>query len=171
MTAGWGAERSLTTTWNDPRPALELVRSMSGLDYLRGILDGSVPPPPIARLLGMQIVTVDPGAVTFTLEPHESHYNPIGVAHGGVLCTILDTVTGCAVHSTLEPGWGYTSVDLNVSYLRAFGLESGTLTVTGRVVKGGRRVAFASAEATDAAGALVATATSSLLVIPPAAPR
>jgi uncharacterized protein (TIGR00369 family) len=167
--SGWGEERTKTVGWHDPKPALALVATMSGLDYLRGIRDGDVPPPPISMLLGMGITSVERGEVTFTLEPDESHYNPIGVVHGGVLVTLLDTVAGCAVHSTLEPGWRYTSIDINVSYLRAVGLDSGLLTFTGRVVKGGRRVAFATAEATDAAGNLVATATSSLLVIDPAA--
>ena len=168
---GWGAEDSLTVTWNDPAPALRLLGTMSGLDYLRGIAAGELPPPPIARLLGMDITRVDDGEVVFTLEPHPSHYNPIGVVHGGVLSTALDTVTGCAVHSTLQPGWGYTSIDLNVSYLRGVTLDSGTITFTGRVTKRGRRVMFASAEGVDSAGDLIATATSSLLVMEPRTPR
>jgi uncharacterized protein (TIGR00369 family) len=166
---GWGDERSRTTTWHDPKPALALLASMSGLEYLRGIHDGVVPPPPWAMTVGMGIDRIERGEVSFTLEPHESHFNPLGVVHGGVLCTVLDTVAGCAVHSTLEPGWAYTSIDLNVSYLRAVDLRSGLLTFTGRVVKSGRRVAFAAAEGTDAAGNLVATATSSLLVMEPRA--
>ena len=165
---GWGAEGSLTVTWNDPAPALALVRTMTGLDYLRGIATGELPPPPIARLLGMDIAEVLDGEVSFTLEPHSSHYNPIGVVHGGVLSTVLDTVTGCAVHSTLAAGWGYTSIDLNVSYLRGVTLDSGRLTFTGRVIKRGRRVMFTSAEGVDARGEVVATATSSLLVMEPA---
>jgi uncharacterized protein (TIGR00369 family) len=168
---GWGAESSRTVTWNDPRPALALVQTMSGLDYLRGIAAGELPPPPIAMLLGMGISSVEDGEVAFTLDPHASHYNPIGVVHGGVLSTVLDTVTGCAVHSTLQPGWGYTSIDLNVSYLRGVTLDSGLLTFTGRVIKRGRRVMFTTAEGVDAAGNIVATATSSLLVMEPPAPR
>ena len=164
---GWGAEDSLTVTWNDPAPALRLLGTMSGLDYLRGIAAGELPPPPIARLLGMDITRVDDGEVVFTLEPHPSHYNPIGVVHGGVLSTALDTVTGCAVHSTLQPGWGYTSIDLNVTYLRPVTLTSGMLSATGSVTKGGRRVSFATGEIRDASGAVVATATGSLLMIAP----
>ena len=164
---GWGAEDSLTVTWNDPTPALALVRTMSGLDYLRGIAARELPPPPIAQLLGMDMVGVLDGEVVFTLDPHPSHYNPIGVVHGGVLSTVLDTVTGCAVHSALAAGWGYTSIDLNVSYLRAVTLDSGRLTFTGRVIKRGRRVMFASAEGVDAAGDVIATATSSLLIMEP----
>jgi uncharacterized protein (TIGR00369 family) len=164
---GWGEERSLTVRWNDPGPALGIARGMGGLEYLEGMRDGVYPPPPIAQLLGMGMESVTRGEVVFTVEPHESQYNPLGVVHGGVACTVLDTVVGCAVHTTLEPGWFYTSIDLNVSYLRPFTLASGPLRVTGRVVKPGRRVAFAEAVAVDARGQQIATATSSLLVIPP----
>ena len=161
-------DRSLTVTWSDPMPPLELSRGMAGVDYLRAIADGSAPPPPVAKLLGMGIESVEAGVVTFTLAPHESHYNPLGVVHGGVLSTVLDTVLGCAVHSMLPAGWGYTSIDLSVSYLKAVRVDSGTVRFTGRVIKHGRRVSFASAEAVDGSGAVVATATSSLLVMAPA---
>ncbi len=162
------ADRSLHVTWADPGPPLELSRGMSGLDYLRAMRDGDVPPPPVARLLGMSIDRVDPGEVEFGLTPHESHYNPLGVVHGGVLSTLLDTVLGCAVHTTLAAGWGYTSIDLNVSYLRPVRVETGPLRFVGRVVKPGRRVAFSSAEGFDASGTPVVSATSSLLVMAPA---
>lgn len=164
---GWGAPSTLQVTWHDPVPALELVRTMSGLDYLEGMRTGQIPSPPIAELLGMSIVSVARGEVVFALPTHPSHFNPIGSVHGGILCTALDTVTGCAAHSTLEAGFGYTSIDINVSYLRGVGLDSGPLTFTGRVTKPGRRVIFTSAEGVDAAGNLVATATSSILVMPP----
>ena len=89
--------------------------------------------------------------------------------HGGVLCTLLDTVVGCAVHTTLEAGWGYTSIDLNVTYLRPVTLKTGMLTAVGTLTKGGRRVSFASGEIRDAAGAVIATGTSSLLMFEPGA--
>jgi len=148
-------------------PALALLQTRSGLEYLRGIKNGQLPPPPIAMLVGMDITVVEDGEVVFTLAPHASHYNPLGVVHGGILCTALDTVAGCAVHSTLQPGWGYTSIDLNVSYLRGVTLDTGLITFTGRVIKRGKRVMFATAEGVDATGNLVATASSSLLVIAP----
>ena len=163
----WGEERSQTVTWNDPMPALRIAATLSGLDYLRGMRDGIYPPPPISMLLGMDIVTVEEGFVTFALTPHESHFNPIGVVHGGVLATLLDSVTGCAVHSTLAAGWRYTSIDITVNYLRAVDLRTGPILFTGRLVKGGRRVAFTTAEATDSSGNVLATASSSLLVIAP----
>lgn len=164
---GWGEERSLTVHWNDPAPALGVARGMAGLEYMEGLRNGAYPAPPIAQLLGMRIESVARGEVVFTVEPHESQYNPLGVVHGGVACTVLDTVVGCAVHTTLERGWFYTSIDLNVSYLRPFTLASGPLRVTGRVTKPGKRVAFAEAVAVDGKGQEIATATSSLLVIAP----
>jgi uncharacterized protein (TIGR00369 family) len=137
---------------------------MAGLDYLRAMADGELPQAPIGGLMRFQIVSADPGRVVFTCEPDESAYNPIGAVHGGLVCTLLDSVTGCAMHSTLPSGKGYTSVEIKVNYLKAVRLTSGMLTATGTVVKAGSRVGFTEGVVTDAAGAVVATATSTLLV-------
>jgi uncharacterized protein (TIGR00369 family) len=131
------------------------------------MIDGTVQPPPIASTLGFTIISVAPGRAEFQLEPREYHFNPLGLVHGGVLCTLLDTVVGCAVHTTLESGWGYTSIDLNVNYLRPVTLKTGTLTAVGTLTKGGRRVSNAAGEIRDAAGALIATGTSSMLMFEP----
>lgn len=157
-----------TFTWDDPRAALRRAATMNGLDVLRAMRDGALPGPPIASLMSMMITEVEPGRVTFTSIPGEEHYNPIGAVHGGFACTVLDTVVGCAAHTTLEAGVGYTSIDLNVSYLRPITLETGPITAIGEVVKGGRRVIFARGTILDAAGRELATATSSLLVLAPA---
>jgi uncharacterized protein (TIGR00369 family) len=154
--------------WHDPAILASVVSSMSGLEFLQGMRDGLLPPPPIAGLIGMRLVEVDVGKVVFESEPDESVYNPIGLVHGGLVCTLADSVTGCAVHSTLEAGYGYTSIDINVSYLRAVTANSGTLRATGLITRPGRRVAFASAEIVDGFGKVVATATSSCLVMAPA---
>lgn len=114
----------------------------------------------------MSLARVEEGTAVFTCQPQESHYNPIGVVHGGLVCTLLDSALGCAVHTTLPAGIGYTSIEIRVSYLRPVTRHSGTLTCTGRVVKPGRRAAFAEGEVVDGAGKVVATATSSLLVFP-----
>ena len=110
------------------------------------------------------MVSADPGRVVFTCRPDESAYNPIGVIHGGLVCTLLDSVAGCALHSTLPQGKGYTSIEIKVNYLKAVRLTSGLLTATGTVVKSGSRVGFTEGVVTDADGAVVATATSTLLV-------
>lgn len=160
-----------TFSWDEPAAVLRRAGTMSGLDALRAMRDGTLPPPPIAALMSMAIAEVEPGRVTFTSEPGEEHYNPIGVVHGGLACTLLDTVVGCAAHTTLAAGVGYTSIDLNVSYLRPITLSTGTVTAIGEVVKGGRRVIFARGTIVDAEGRELATATSSLLVMAPEPPR
>ncbi len=162
----WGRSRSRTVTWHDPRITAAGGLQRSGLETMEAIRDGVLPPPPIAMLMQMGIGELTEGRVEFTCAIDESVYNPIGVVHGGLVCTLLDTVAGCAVHTTLPAGYGYTSIELKVNYLRAVHLTSGPLTAVGTVVKPGRRVAFAEGEVYDAAGKVVATATSSLLVFP-----
>lgn len=161
--------RSRTVSWQDPLASAAAAAGLSGLEAMRSLADGTIPPPPISELMRMSVTRVDRGEVVFACEPDESHYNPIGIVHGGLVCTVLDSVVGCAVHTTLEQGLGYTSLELKVSYLAAVTARSGTLTATGRVVKPGRRVAFAEGEVRDASGTVVATATSTLLVfvLPP----
>ena len=162
--ADWGPQRSKTVTWHDPAPSTAKGLTMAGVDYLRAMVDGELPPPPIGGLLQFDISDVKPGHVEFTCVPDESAYNPIGAIHGGLVCTLLDSVTGCAIHSTLPQGKGYTSIEIKVNYLKAVRLSSGTLTATGTVVKSGSRVGFAEGVVTDAGGAVVATATSTLLI-------
>jgi uncharacterized protein (TIGR00369 family) len=162
----WGEPRARTVTWHDPRITAAGALERSGLETMEAIRDGVLPPPPIAQLVQLDIVDLAEGRVEFSCLLDESVYNPIGVVHGGLMCTLLDTVAGCAVHTTLPQGVAYTSIELKVNYLRAVHLTSGPLTAVGRVVKPGRRVAFAEAEARDAAGRTVATASSSLLVFP-----
>ena len=161
----WGVRRTRTVSWYDPTRTAAVAESMSGLDFLSGMQEGSYPPPPIASLLGMRIRDVEQGRVVFEYEPDDSVYNPIGMIHGGVVCTLADTVIGCAVHTTLGAGASYTSIDLQVTYLRPLAATSGLVVATGVVVKPGRRVAFGRAEIVDGAEKLVAQATGSCLVM------
>ena len=160
------SERTRTIAWEDPTIGATAMTTMSGIDYLRSMLEGRVPPPPIIALMNMTMESIEPGVVTFSGQPDESHYNPIGAVHGGYACTILDSVAGCAVQSTLEQGYGYTSLEIKVNYLRGLTTTTGPLTAIGRVTKPGRRVAFAEAELRDSEGRLCATASSTLLVFP-----
>jgi uncharacterized protein (TIGR00369 family) len=114
----------------------------------------------------MTLVSAETGVVVFSAQPDESHYNPIGAVHGGFACTVLDSVAGCAVQTTLPKGTGYTSLEIKVNYLRGLSTTTGPLTATGRVIKPGKRVAFAEGELTDSEGRIVATASSTLLVFP-----
>jgi uncharacterized protein (TIGR00369 family) len=162
----WGEPRSKTISWHDPMAIAARGADLSGLDFLQAMLDGALPPPPIAQLMRMTLRSVEPGRVEFGCEPDESTYNPIGVIHGGLVCTLLDTVTGCAAQTTLPQGVGYTSIEIKVSYLRPVHPANGPLTAVGTVVKPGRRVAFTDGVVTDRDGRPVATATSTLLVFP-----
>jgi uncharacterized protein (TIGR00369 family) len=140
---------------------------MPGRAHLEAILAGVLPPPPISELLLFRLTRVDEGAVEFVCTPDESMYNPIGTVHGGVMCTLLDSVIGCAVQSTLPAGTGYTSVEMKISYLRAAHAGDGDLTATGRVIKRGRRVAFADGEVRDRERKLVATGSGTCLLLHP----
>lgn len=142
------------------------MTTMSGLEYMLALRDGIVPAPPILALMNMHLVSVEVGLAVFGARPDESHYNPIGAVHGGFACTVLDSVAGCAVQTTLPKGFGYTSLEIKVSYLRALSSTTGALTATGRVVKPGKRVAFAEGELRDSDDRLVATTSSTLLVFP-----
>ena len=163
---GWGPPRSRTVSWWDPLIGARAMRSLSGREYLQAMIDGRLPPAPIGGLMAITAVAVGEGTAEFRCRPDESAYNPIGVVHGGLVCTLLDSVAGCAVHSTLPAGVGYTSLEIKVSYLRPVRQGQGELTATGRVTKPGRRAAFADGEVRDEQGRLIATASSTCLVFP-----
>jgi uncharacterized protein (TIGR00369 family) len=159
--------RSRTVTWEDPVPVLSKAAHMAGIEVMRAIATGELPPPPIANLMNFTVTDVQSGRIAFSCTPGEEHYNPLGVIHGGLLCTLLDTVAGCAAHTTLAAGVAYTSIEIKVSYLRPVTLSSGTLSAVGTVTKNGRRVIFADGIVHDGVGRPVASASSSLLVIHP----
>jgi uncharacterized protein (TIGR00369 family) len=132
---------------------------------MQAMSTGELPPPPIMDLVGLGGVTAVEGSVTFYLDPQEFHYNPLGTVHGGVLSTMLDSAAACSVHSTLPAGVAYTSLDLNVKFLRPVTIASGRLRCSGAVLQRGRRSALAEARLTDAAGRLVAHAMSTCLIL------
>lgn len=119
---------------------------MAGLDYMRAYLAGDVPAPPIAVTLGFELTEVDEGRAVFTCTPGEHHYNPLGTVHGGLVSALIDSATGCAVHTTLPKGTGYSTVNLSVDMLLPITDTSGLLRIEGKVVQRGRRIAIATAE-------------------------
>jgi uncharacterized protein (TIGR00369 family) len=135
--------RTRTFGWQDPAATAAAGMKLAGLDYVRAISDGTLPPPPIAELLGFEIVEAEHGRAVFALMPAEWMYNPIGMVHGGVAATILDSCMGCAVHTTLAAGVGYTTTDLQVRYIRAMSDVTGRVLAEGRVMHVGRRTATA----------------------------
>ncbi|MEU8813119.1 PaaI family thioesterase [Actinoplanes sp. NPDC048796] len=156
--------RTRTFSWTDPAVHAELIGRRSGLELLRAMASGELPAPPIMHLIDSAGMHVEEGAVTVYLDPQEFHYNPLGTMHGGVISTLLDTAAACSVHSTLPAGVGYTSLDLNVKFLRPVTLTSGRLTCTGSVLQSGRRTALAEARLTDSQDRLVAQAMSSCML-------
>ena len=143
---------------------LEDLSAMSGIEQLRAMGEGLLPPAPIAATLGLENFDGEVGAFSVELVPQERHYNPLGSVHGGVLSTMLDTAAACSVHSTLAAGEAYTSLDLTVKFLRPATVASGRLRAEGRVLQRGRRTALAEAQVWDEAGKLVAHATSSCMI-------
>src|SRR5688572_28337777 len=120
--------RRRTYEWEDPAVSAEAAVGTDGLAFLRAVAEGTVPAAPIVATIGFTLRSVGPGRVVFELQPAEHLYNPIGLVHGGVLATLLDSATGCAVHSTLPQGAGYASVDLSVKFLRPVRADTPALT-------------------------------------------
>jgi uncharacterized protein (TIGR00369 family) len=164
-------ERTRTVSWEDPLLAAHAGASLSGMEYLRAIAQGKIPAPPIALLLGFALEEVEEGRVVFTTEPGEHHYNPIGVVHGGLAATLLDSAMGCAVHSLLAQGRGYTTLEIKVNYVRAIKRESGRLRAVASVVHMGGRIATAEGRLVDAAGQLYAHATTTCILMDARPPR
>lgn len=160
------SERETVVRWRDPQDGLAQLPLLNGIEFLQKMASGELPNAPIASHMNMNLVEVAHGTVTFRGQPGESHYNPIGMVHGGFVATLLDSALGCAAHSTLPAGTGYTSIELKTNFLRPISVNSGPLLCTGRVIKPGRRVIFAEGEVVDKDGKTVATASSSLLVFP-----
>lgn len=159
------SERTRTVTWHDPRPLGEAGRSLSGLEFLQKIVSRELPPPPLASVLNFELVELGEGHATFAVEPAEYHYNPIGVVHGGLAATLLDSAMGCAVHSTLPAGAGYTTLEIKVNFIRALTSETGRVICEGKVVHVGGRTATAEGRVIDAKGKLYAHGTTTCLIL------
>lgn len=141
------------------------ISALSGIEQLRRIFaDPSRAPSGMGKTMGFDHVEIDDGRVVFGATPHEGVYNPIGTVHGGFAATLLDSCVGCAVHSRLKPGQGYTTLELKVAYHRALTKDTGPVRAEGVVIQMGRRAAFAEGRLVDLQGRLYATASSTLLV-------
>ena len=159
------ADRTRTYSWDDPLELLSRAAGMSGLEALQLIASGELPPPPIGMTLGFGPIEVEEGRATFTIEPAEFHYNPIGVVHGGLALALLDSAMGCAVHSTLAAGVAYTTLEVKANFVRPLTSDTGEVRCTGIVVHGGRTVATAEGRIEGADGKLYAHGTSTLLIL------
>jgi uncharacterized protein (TIGR00369 family) len=157
--------RTRTVTWKDPRPLAEAGRGVSGLEFLQRIVSGELAPPPFAALLNFELVEVSEGHATFAVNPAEYHYNPIGVVHGGLAATLLDSAMGCAVHSMLTAGAGYTTLEIKVNFIRAMTAETGRVRCEAKIVHSGARTATAEGRIVDEAGKLYAHGTTTCLIL------
>ncbi len=157
--------RVRTVTWQDPLSAAGMGATMSGLEYLRAIVDGKVPPPPIAVLMGYTLDEVSEGRAVFGMEPGEHVYNPIGSVHGGVAATLLDSTMACAVHTMLPRGVVYTTLEIKVNYVRPMTRETGRVQAIGTVIHVGSRTGTAEGRLIDANGKLYAHGTTTCLIL------
>jgi uncharacterized protein (TIGR00369 family) len=157
--------RALTVAWSDPHALAEAGRTMSGLEFLEALVAGRLPPPPIAQLLGFRLVEVAPGHAVFECTPGEQHYNPIGVVHGGLAMTLLDSAMGCCVQTKMPAGTGYTTLEAKTNLVRAITSATGTVRAIGRLIHAGSRIATAEGRIEDAAGKLYAHATTTCIVL------
>lgn len=148
-------------------PDLAVMQSMAGLDYLRGVLRGDYPAAPISATLNFYPVEFDVGRAVFEGTPESFAYNPLGVVHGGWAATILDSAMGCAVHSTLPAGKGYTTIDLSISLVRSLTTRNKRVRCEAHVVHAGGTIATAEARLVDDRGVLCAHGTSTCLVMSP----
>jgi uncharacterized protein (TIGR00369 family) len=162
--------RTRVITWEDPTETVQTGKTISGIDFLKAMQSGELPPPPFAALLGIWITEVSEGRVVFAAEPSEYHYNPLGTVHGGVIATLLDSALGCAVQSMLPAGTSYTTLELKVNYLRPITEKTGTVYAEGKIIHVGGRIATAEARLTDAKGKLYAHGTTTCIILRPSSP-
>lgn len=133
------------------------------LDLIQMMQRGELPPPPIATLIGFDLVAVEPGQAVVEFTADARHANPMGTLHGGVLCDVADAAMGMAWAATLDEGETFTTLELKINFLKP--VWTGKLTATGRVVKGGRTVGLVECDVTDEKGRLVARATSTVMTL------
>jgi uncharacterized protein (TIGR00369 family) len=150
------------TSWHTA--SVEEIKAYSGLDFLRRIIEGRVPPPPIAVTLGFTLAEAAPGFVLFTMTPELRHYNPIGTVHGGVASTLLDSCMSCAVQTHHAKGQGSTTLELKVNLVRPITADTGPIRAEGRSLHVGRRSATAEGKILDAKGNLLAHGTTTCMI-------
>jgi uncharacterized protein (TIGR00369 family) len=159
-------DRSRTYSWEDPIGPRDGLAGLSGLEFLKSILERNLPHPPMAVTLDFAVTEVAEGRAVFVGQPAEFHYNPIGVVHGGYAMTLLDSAMGCAVHSTLAAGEGYTTLETSVNFVRPITLETGRVRCEATVLHRGGRVATAEGRLiAENTGKLLAHGTTTCLVM------
>ena len=144
----------------------DILKSYDGLGFLKAIVDGTLPQPPISETLGFHLVAAEPGRAVFAGTPGLRHYNPIGTVHGGFAATLLDSAVACAIATTMKKGDVWTTLELKINYVRALTAETGSVRAEGRIIHRGRSVATSEGDLKDAAGRLYAHATTTCMIFP-----
>jgi uncharacterized protein (TIGR00369 family) len=157
-------DRTRTFSWSDPVEVHENLRSLPGVEFLKRVASGELPPPPMAQLMNIRLSEVERGRVVFEGTPAEYHYNPLGVVHGGMAATLLDSALGCCVNSCLDAGDFYTTLELKVNYLRPITLDTGRVRAIATVVHVGRTTALVEGKVLDDADKIYAHASSTCLI-------
>jgi len=158
------SHRQRTITWQDPMISAKAATVMEGLAYLQAIKNGTLPPPPISQLLGYTISEIEVGRAVFELDPAEYHYNPIGMVHGGVASTILDSAMACSIHTTLPAGKVYTTLEFKVNFVRPITDQTGRVRCVAEIIHVGQRVGTAQAKILDSQNRLYAHATTTCMI-------
>jgi uncharacterized protein (TIGR00369 family) len=143
----------------------DVLMAQSGLAFLQGLIDGIHPPPPFSGTTNIYLTSVSEGRAVFTGVPSEEFFNPIGTIHGGWTSALLDSAMACAVHTTLKPGQGYTTVEMKINFVRPILPSLGALTCEGNVIHRGGTLATSEGRLFDAAGKLLAHGTETCMVI------
>jgi uncharacterized protein (TIGR00369 family) len=139
-------------------------KEMNGLEFVQGLVNGTLPLNTIAQTLGYDVTEAESGRVVVTAEPSGIHLNPAGTVHGGLAATLLDSCMGLAIQSTLEQGVGQTTLEFKISLLRPIAPETGVIRAEGIVLSRGRRVGTAEGRITDGRGRLLAHGTTTCLI-------
>jgi len=142
----------------------ETRRVLSGLEYMRKLLTGELPPVGMVKLLNLKLIEVSEGYAVFTVQPDERHYNGLGIAHGGLAATLLDTATGCAINAMMPAGRVFTTLEMKVNYLRPITADTGLIRCEGTVIHAGSRVATAEGRIVDKTGKLFAHGTATCML-------
>ena len=159
-------ERELVVRWQDPVQATQGLVGISGMEALERIVAGEHPPAPVQELVGFDLIGGEVGSISFLYRPHESHFNPIGSVHGGIIALLLDSAMGATVHSTLAAGEAYTTLEMKVNAVKMVVPAVGEMKAEGKIIHRGNRVATVEGRLVSEDGTLYAHATSTCMIMP-----
>lgn len=159
-------DKSVTISWVTLANYADQIKGLSGLEHMKMVKEGRLPEPPILKLIGFRHGDVEPGRIVFEFDPREQHFNGIGIVHGGVAATLLDSAMGTAIYTKLNVGQATSTIQLNINFLKPMTDASGTMRCEGKVISVGRTVATAEGRLVDQSGRIYAHGTTTCLIVP-----